>query len=71
MDCVSCACLADAAVKLLLLCCRYNYTKIQTAMAEKAAVAAASADVERQPILQMSANGMSSPDKAKHSPQAC
>jgi hypothetical protein len=48
-----------------LLCRRYNYQKIQTAMAEKAAAAAASADIERQPMLQMSANGLSSPDKAK------
>lgn len=43
-------------------CCRYNYQKIQGAMADKAAAAAASADVEKQPMLHMS-NGISSPDK--------
>lgn len=45
---------------------RYNYTKIQAAMAEKAQQAAASADVERQPILQMASNGVSSPTKNNH-----
>lgn len=44
----------------------YNYTKIQAAMAEKAQQAAASADVERQPILQMTSNGVSSPTKNSH-----
>ena len=43
-------------------CCRYNYQKIQGAMAEKAAAAATSADIEKQPMLHMS-NGVSSPDK--------
>jgi hypothetical protein len=42
-------------------CCRYNYQKIQGAMAEKAAAASAPADIEKQPMLHMS-NGISSPD---------
>ncbi len=42
-----------------VMACRYNYSKIQAAMAEKAAAAASPPTDEEKPLVQLSANGNS------------